>query len=154
MEFRSLGSHEPRSTDKRCRCDRSHRESQLPVTRLVRASFHRLAGSIRSLSSYGPSSTDLWRPEAPLPALQAECGPAKIRHQDAVKNSRPVRYITDSKTAAKPSSGFTIHGRQAIGAPFVGRMLQTVEIELQNNLLSLLLDLAIYCSFLGRGFAP
>src|SRR5258706_537313 len=65
------------------------------------------------------------------------CGgwkPCQIRHQDAVKIPGRERYITDSKTAAKPSSGFTIHGCQAFWALFLGQMLQTGQIELQNVL--------------------
>jgi hypothetical protein len=44
------------------------------------------------------------------------------------------RYITDSKTAAKPSSDFTIHGCQALQASVLEEVLQTNQIELQNFL--------------------
>jgi hypothetical protein len=59
---------------------------------------------------------------SPDPALR--CG----------ENSRPERYITDSKTAAKPSSDFTIHGRQSFPTHFLVNLLQTNQIELQNFL--------------------
>src|SRR5882762_6772685 len=66
--------------------------------------------------------------------FRLERRPCQIRHQDAVKIPGRERYITDSKTAAKPSSGFTIHGCQAFLPSVLKKVLQTNEIELQNNL--------------------
>ena len=60
--------------------------------------------------------------------------PCQIRHQDAVKIPGRERYITDSKTAAKLSSGFTIHGCQALQANVLVNVLQRNQIELQNVL--------------------
>src|SRR5258706_1089033 len=71
---------------------------------------------------------------APAAALRRFERPCQIRHQDAVKIPGRERYITDSKTAAKPSSGFTIHGCQAFQPSVLGEVLQTNQIELQNNL--------------------
>src|SRR5216684_2658666 len=71
---------------------------------------------------------------APLNALRRFERPCQIRHQDAVKIPGRERYITDSKTAAKPSSGFTIHGCQAFQTLILMNVLQTNQIELQNVL--------------------
>src|SRR5712691_8291202 len=60
--------------------------------------------------------------------------PCQIQHQDAAKIPGRERYITDSKTAAKPSSGFTIHGCQAFQPSVLKQILQTNQIELQNVL--------------------
>ena len=95
-----------------CRCDRSHRESQL--------------GRINYRKS---------------PACERPC---QIRHQDAVKIPGRERYVTDSKTAAKPSSGFTIHGCQAFQTLILMNVLQTNQIELQNVLHSPRTTLAVF----------
>jgi hypothetical protein len=90
-----------------CRCDRSHRESQLdridPVTQPLRAEFHGLAAT--------ESATD---------HLAAVRGPARSGTNVAVKIPGRERYVTDSKTAAKPSSGFTVHHVSSDSDPVFG----------------------------------
>src|SRR6266853_5514748 len=104
------------------RRDRSHRESQLgridPVTQPLRAELHGLAAT----------------ESAPATALRRFERPCQVRHQDAVKIPGRERYVTDSRTAAKPSSGFTIHACQAFRALVLVNLLQTRQIELQNVL--------------------
>jgi hypothetical protein len=66
--------------------------------------------------------------------LAAVCGPARSGTNVAVKIAGQQRYITDSKTAAKPSPDFTVRCCQAFGTPFFGKWLQTIQIELKNKL--------------------
>src|SRR5258706_5857936 len=87
---------------------------------------------------------------APAAALRRFERPCQIRHQDAVKIPGRERYITDSRIAAKPSSAFTIHACQAFQASVLGEMLQTRQIELQNNLHSALFESATLRYFVRR----
>ena len=114
-----------------CRCDRSHRESQLgridPVTQPLRAELHGLAAT-----------------ESAAGRLAAVGGPARSGTNVAVKIPGRERYVTDSKTAARPSSNFTIHGCQAFQSDFFIKLLQTSKIELQNSLHWLRTRLAVF----------
>src|ERR1039457_3306236 len=66
--------------------------------------------------------------------LAAVDGPARSGTNVAAKIAGQQRYITDWKTAAKPSSDFTLRWCQAIRTPVFCKVLQTSEIELHNNL--------------------
>src|SRR5260370_4305408 len=73
-------------------------------------------------------------PEVPPTALRRSNGPARSGTKVAVKIAGQQRYITDSKTAAKPSSDFTLRYCQAFGAPVFWKSLKTRQIQVQNKL--------------------
>src|SRR5258707_14965375 len=100
-----------------CRCDRSHRESQLG--RIDHRRRRRI--TLRRSAALPRSGTNV-----------------------AVKIPGRERYVTDSRTAAKPSSDFTIHGCQAFRTLFLVNLLQTNQIELQNNLHSPRTSLTVF----------
>src|SRR5260370_20777259 len=89
-----------------CRCDRSHRELQLG--RIDHRRRRRI--TLRRSAALPRSGTNV-----------------------AVKIPGRERYVTDSKTAAKPSSDFTIHGCQAFQAPVFVKFLHTSQIEFANS---------------------
>jgi hypothetical protein len=64
--------------------------------------------------------------------LAAACGPARSGTNVTVKIPGQERYITDSKTAAKPSSDFTLRRCQTLRTPVFCKLLQTADIELQS----------------------